>query len=259
LEKAEQTLYFVPMRRAGKHRALARFVLPGAGLGLVALQCNADDYPLEPTFCDEWCRVIRRVPCDDEPENCVRTCERSRGPAACQDAYGVLLRCYAATPVSEFSCSDEGFNEVARPMEQICQRERDTLIECAYPNVRQCTSVCRSLESSQAADGGAEPTRVRCPSRDIPCDSLCWFAAREISAASRDAGGGDASSREVFEQIATTLIGCAIERAAACRAVARGETLDAGADAGSDVAPANWSSVLLRCAGQLSGGPAIVP
>lgn len=247
------------MRRAGKHRALARFILLGAGLCLSAVQCDADDYPLEPTFCDEWCRVIRRVPCDEEPENCVRTCERSRGPEACQDAYRVLLRCYAATPPSDFSCSDEGFNQVARPKEHICQRERDTLIECAYPNVRRCTSVCRSLESSRAQDAGAVPGRTRCPSQDVPCDSLCWYAAREISAISRDAGGGDASSPDRFDDVATSLITCAIDRADACRAVARGDVLDGAADAASEFAPANWSSVLLRCAGRLSGEAANLP
>jgi hypothetical protein len=243
------------MRRAGKHRALARFVLLCAGLAPLAVHCNVDDYPLEPTFCDEWCRVIRRVPCDEEPENCVRTCERSRGPEACQHDYRVLLRCYSATPATEFSCSDEGFNEVARPKQEICQRERDTLIECAYPNVRQCVDVCRSLELGLVEDAGAASSRVRCPSQDIPCDSLCWYAAREISAASRDAGGADASPREIFEQVATALISCAIERADACRAVARGDALDAS----SDIVPANWSSVLLRCAGQLRGGPPVVP
>ena len=247
------------MRRAGKHRALGRLVLLGAGACLLALRCNADDYPLEPTFCDDWCRVIRRVACDDEPENCVRTCERSRGPEACQEAYRVLLRCYAATPASEFTCSDEGFNEVARPAEYVCQQERDTLIECAYPNVRRCTRVCRSLESSLPADAGAATGRPRCPSHDIPCDSLCWFAAREISAASRDAGGSDASEGERFDSVAAALITCAVDRAEACRAVARGEVPDGAADGGSDLVPANWSSVLLRCAGRLHAEPSVVP
>ncbi|HEY6559244.1 MAG TPA: hypothetical protein VI072_18295, partial [Polyangiaceae bacterium] len=224
-----------------------------------AIRCDADDYPLPPTFCDDWCRVIRRVPCDEEPENCVRTCERSRGPAQCQQAYRVLLGCYAGTPASEFSCSDEGFNEVARPNEHICRTERDTLIECAYPNVRACLDVCRTLEDAHQQDASAGSSRVRCPSRDVPCDSLCWYVTREITAIIRDAGASDANDGGVFRDVASALITCAIERADACRAAAHGDALDGSADASDDAAPANWSSVLLRCAGQVRPGGGGVP
>jgi sarcosine oxidase gamma subunit len=84
---------------------------------------------------------------------------------------------------------------------------------------------------------------------------LCWYVTREITANTRDARASDANDGDVFTDVASDLITCAIEGAEACRAVARGDALDGSAD----VAPANWSSVLLRCAGQVRPGGAGVP
>ncbi|HMJ13019.1 MAG TPA: hypothetical protein VK524_16470 [Polyangiaceae bacterium] len=237
------------MRRVCKLGALGgRMALAWAALLLLlATRCNADEYPLDPTFCDDWCRVLRRVDCDEEPENCVRTCEASLGPAACRDEHRELFACYERTPASEFACARSGFDEEARPAEYVCRNQRDALVGCAYPNVRECIDVCRSLEARYAQDAGEDLAEDRCPSRDLPCDSLCWVARGEIAVISRDAGERSEDADSAFGQTASVLITCALERAEACRLL---HAIDAGT-----AVPENWSSVLLQCAGELRGQP----
>src|SRR5688572_20109926 len=95
-----------------------RLLLLGVGsLGAWVTDCDTSDYPLDPTFCDEWCRVLMRPGCDQEPENCVRNCERSIAPAECFELQATLLECYRATPASEFVCAGQGFQTSARPHE----------------------------------------------------------------------------------------------------------------------------------------------
>jgi hypothetical protein len=229
-----------------------------------ATDCDHGAYPVEPTFCDEWCRVLLRSGCDQEPENCVRTCEQSSAPRACHGLELELLRCYAATSPSEFVCSRQGFQEIARPEERVCQSERDSLIECAYPEVKLCLDVCRAVEVAYVADAAIDaspPGGRTCPSHDIPCDSICWVARGELFESRPDArrqapdvddGDGSAISDagSALGEIADKLIACAIGRAQACRS----ETpRDAGSatDSGFRGGNANWSSVLLDCAEEL--------
>jgi hypothetical protein len=226
----------------------ARRALAGAVLAVAAwaTQCDYTDYPLEPTFCDDWCRVLLRSNCDQEPENCVRTCERSIAPAPCFELQEELLSCYRATPESEFVCSGQGFQQSARPEEWICPAERDALIDCAYPEVKLCLDVCRAVEASQASDAGADASTSAdpsCPSHDIPCDSICWVARRYLTQPSDGGDGTDASDpadAASLGALAPAVIECALERAEACRA-----TTDA--DAGDE----NWASVLSECAEEL--------
>jgi hypothetical protein len=227
---------------------LARRMLAGA-VGVLAAwltRCDYTDYPLEPTFCDEWCRVLLRSNCDQEPENCVRTCERSIAPAECFDLQVALLDCYRATPDDQFVCSGQGFQQNARPEEWVCPGERDALIDCAYPEVKVCLDVCRAVEQSQVGDASADASassEPSCPSHDIPCDSICWVARRYLVQLSDggdtlDASGpADAAS---LGALAPLVIDCALDRAQACRA---GDSPDGGDQ--------NWASVLLECAEQL--------
>lgn len=204
-----------------------------SSIAAAGAHCDYTDYPLKPTFCDDWCRVLLRSNCEQEPENCVRVCEQSVTPAECLEPQATLLRCYDATPPTEFVCSGRGFQQLARPEERVCQPERDALIDCAYPEVRLCLDVCRAAEAGYADAGSdADPASGRiCPSRNIPCDSLCWAAQREL-AELRDASG--------LRTLADAIMACAVRRAEACRS---GEPGDGGAE--------NWSSVLLDCAEEL--------
>jgi hypothetical protein len=245
------------MKRSRKWAALTRRALI-AGVGSAPAwftQCDYTEYPLEPTFCDEWCRVLLRSNCEQEPENCVRNCERSTAPRECLELQDLLLGCYQAASAGDFVCSGQGFQQIARPEERVCQGERDALIACAYPDVKFCLDVCRAAEASQAGDAAsdAEPPPGRtCPSRDIPCDSLCWLAPRVLGGpreggldASSDASGADASAGDGgsgIVDLVDELVACALGRAEACRS----EPADAG-----DAGDANWSSVLLDCAEEL--------
>jgi hypothetical protein len=236
-----------------------------ASVAVWATDCDPEAYPVDPTFCDDWCRVLLRSGCDQEPENCVRTCEQSRPPRECQELERELLRCYAATPPSEFVCSRQGFQEIARPEERICQTERDGLIDCAYPEVKLCLDVCRVIEARYAADADVDarpPSGRICPSYDIPCDSICWVARGYLVDARSDAARG-ASDASPFDssasspdagtrlgELADKVIGCAIGRAEACRS-GDADAGDAGNDGGAGRSNANWSSVLLECAGEL--------
>jgi hypothetical protein len=218
-----------------------RLARPLVLAGVIAIaasgtHCDYTDYPLKPTFCDNWCRVLFRSNCEQEPENCVRLCEQSATPAQCKEREATLLSCYEATPPSEFVCSGQGFQQIVRPEERVCQLERDSLIDCAYPEVKVCLDVCRAAESSQVdagIDAGASPQN-RCPSRDIPCDSLCWAAQRELEQFRRD-GGLAAGLRD----LAGAVMACATRRADACR---NGE---------GDGGPMNWTRTLLECAEEL--------
>ncbi len=226
------------MQVCRKWSTLARRLL-FVGAGAVAASgthCDYTDYPLAPTFCDNWCRVLLRANCEQEPENCVRSCEQSAAPEPCREHEATLLRCYAATRPSEFVCSGRGFQQIARPEERVCQPERDALIDCAYPEVKVCLDVCRAAEASHAdAANDAEPAPAnRCPSRNVPCDSLCWAAQPELEQFRRD-GGLTAGLRD----LAGAVMACATRRADACR------------EGAGDGGPMNWTSVLLECAEEL--------
>jgi hypothetical protein len=266
------------MSETRKQSAFGRHALIVA-VGSVATwgtHCDPSEYPLAPSFCDDWCRVLLRSNCDQEPENCVRTCEQSTGPAECSRFQASLLACYEATPPSEFVCSGQGFQEIARPEERVCQNERDALIDCAYPEVKLCLDVCRAVEASQGGDARTDaqgPGGTDCPSYDIPCDSICWLGRRFLSDPPGDggdgsAGGGPADASAPNDagsglgELADDLVACALRRAEACRSGdlgdAGGDAGDGGdtgsADAGSDgatLADENWSSVLLDCAEEL--------
>jgi hypothetical protein len=215
------------VRKSARARGAA--LLFASGFSVVWLtRCDQDDYPVAPTFCDEWCRVLLRAGCDQEPENCVRACEQSRAPPECVGQESSLLDCYAAAPPSEFVCSGRGFLRIARPEERVCQPERDALIECAYPEVKLCLDICRAAEVDHADAGrdAAAPGDRVCPSRDVPCDSMCWLAQRALAAA-----GADAS------MLIESVVACSVRRAEECT----------GGDAGN----ANWTKVLLDCAAEL--------
>jgi hypothetical protein len=211
------------------------WLVVGVGsLAACVTDCSSSEYPLDPTFCDEWCRVLLRPGCDQEPENCVRNCERSIAPGECFALQETLLECYRATPANEFFCTGQGFQTSARPDESVCPSERDALIECAYPDVLECLNVCRDAETETKSDAGdagpgtTGPSGNTCPAHDIPCDSMCWAGRQYLAESELDAGSVSA--------LAKIVIDCAVAKADACRA-----------GTGAEVEDANWASVLGEC------------
>lgn len=205
----------------------------GLQLAAGAAGCDPEAYPLEPTFCDDWCRVLLRARCDQEPENCVRLCEQSKAEGACFERQEALRACYQAAPSDGWVCTGTGFRTLPRPPEPLCRDERDALIACAYPPVATCLVTCRLVEADFNTDGGADaeaPDGATCPARDIPCDSICWSAGRYLDA--------DASEEDL-----NALIRCALDSVDAC--YGRG---DGGL--GGDAQP-TWSTVLPACAESL--------
>ena len=171
-----------------------------------------------------------------------------------------------ATRPGDFVCSGRGFQAIARPQERICPTQRDALIECAYPDVKSCLDSCREAEFRQARDAAFDaraPSGRVCPSYDVPCDSVCWIAYRELggfqSELGMDAPGEarslDADSGNRLADLAAQVVNCAIARAEACRGSDAGEpsdaSLDASLDGGRVLADANWTTVLWDCAREL--------
>jgi hypothetical protein len=235
-------------RRSSKPRQRACVVVGLFGMGLTPLllaRCDYSAYPIEATFCDDWCFTLRRVPCDQEPENCVRDCEADREPR-CAARHEALRVCYAAMPPESFVCVGQGFGSDIRPREGVCQVERDALIGCAAPQEWRCLQQCRDVDAAQPPE---DETPLEdpgdCPSRAIPCGNLCrQLSNGDVAEAVAGLGGGlDEDEPPTIEQ-ARAVLECAAELAQECRVSAR---------AGSAGSPQSWQSVLFRCAIQAPG------
>lgn len=150
------------------------------------LGCEGE-YVLEPTFCDDWCRVARADGCENQPDECVKDCELTRASDDCFALQRDLFECYEDEDRSTFVCLGQGFGAETRIRDEACQAERDALFECEAPGIGTCLSLCRDIQEDQLQsivepmarpmerpvamqDAGAE----QCPLIDQPCESLCW-------------------------------------------------------------------------------------
>jgi hypothetical protein len=208
-------------------------------------RCDYSDYPIEPTFCDDWCFTLRRVPCDQEPENCVRDCEADREPR-CASEHEQLRVCYAAEPTDSFVCVGQGFGSDIRPRPGICQAERDALIACAAPEEWECVQLCRDVDAAQPPEDETPlPDPRLCPGRDIPCGNLCrQLSDGDIAEAVAGLGSGLDEDETPSTEQARAILECAARDAQECRENAR---------AGSTLSPQSWQSLLFRCAIQAPG------
>jgi hypothetical protein len=180
-------------------------------IALLGLSCE-DDYPLAPTFCDDWCRVTLRSGCDEQPGNCVRDCELTKASDDCSARQRRLLECYADASPTSFVCTGGDFQQEIRVDPAVCQAERDALYECEAPGIGTCLSMCRITQAEQlestydsatglvdfqklATDAGVDDA---CPAIDQPCEALCFsvlgFSSEALSIALDDprVGQGDA-------------------------------------------------------------------
>src|SRR5690606_36471649 len=105
---------------SGRLAGAARPLLTLASGYLAATGCDYTEYPIEATFCDEWCRVLRRTGCEQEPQNCIRDCESSRASDLCFALQATLLDCYESVPPDRFECVGQGFQSTVRPRPEIC-------------------------------------------------------------------------------------------------------------------------------------------
>jgi hypothetical protein len=203
-------------------------------------QCDYSEYPIAPTFCDDWCYTLRRVACDQEPENCVRSCEADREPR-CASEHEVLRACYAAEPVDSFVCVGQGFGADIRPRQGVCQDQRDALIACAAPDEWQCLQLCREVDAEQPEEDDAPlPDPRRCPARDIPCGNLCrQLSDGDIAEAVAGLGSGLDEDEPPSPAQARAVLECAAEQGRECRDNAR---------AGNNGPPQSWQSLLFACA-----------
>jgi hypothetical protein len=192
--------------------------LIGALSASSALSCT-NEYPIRPTFCDDFCQATLRPGCDTEPENCVRECElQSIGPQ-CHVARDSLLRCYRAAPDDAFECS--GFSGT-RVKDGVCQAERDAMLICELPQMEPCLEVCRPyqalLDEQVQAPMDAGVTEA-CPLLHQSCEGICWnllsigtLDAEELRDASvpRITLPEDASPNELLASVAPLLDGCGL-------------------------------------------------
>ena len=221
-------------RRAGR-AARALLALAAGYVGVTA--CDYTEYPIEATFCDDWCRVLRRTGCEQEPENCIRDCEGSLPSERCRPHQVALLACYESTPADRFECVGQGFQSTVRPQPQICTEQRHALIGCEVPPVMACIEACVALDTSASGDAGVVvPSAGLCPEPPFPCERLCW----ELDARRADFAALGTSSRAELAALGEPYIRCALQRAAACRA---------GVLEPPPALPMSWTGLFLECAG----------
>ncbi|HYP87500.1 MAG TPA: hypothetical protein VEQ59_05090 [Polyangiaceae bacterium] len=125
---------------------------PVAALFALCLYSCGTPYPLPPTPCDDYCRVMQRAECDDDdPADCVRHCEASpelrRARASCAPAWQARNDCLAATEPRAFRCEHDHTRVPDR-----CLDERRVLAECLVPSSGFCFDEC----VRQAASCGGE-------------------------------------------------------------------------------------------------------
>jgi hypothetical protein len=155
--------------------------LPQWGAALVLLgigQACANEYPIAPTFCDDFCRATLRPQCDSQPEDCVRECELQDIAPACESAQRELLACYTAAPDDAFVCW--GWGSSVRVRDGVCETERDALLVCELPTIEPCLDFCRPYQrtldqrlqsQSETADAAVSDD---CALLRQSCEGICW-------------------------------------------------------------------------------------
>ena len=99
-----------------------------------ALGSCQDEYPLEPTPCDDWCRESRRLTCEQmAPAECVASCEQEFGRREhpeCAAQLDTTLACYEALPDREL-CGPVDLDTYGGTFP--CDQELMALYECVFP------------------------------------------------------------------------------------------------------------------------------
>lgn len=122
---------------------LRSLVWPGFPLlaGLCAPAC--DNYPLEPSLCDDWCRSSLTQGCDGDPVDCVTQCEESRAKPQCQPLQRNLLTCYDQTEGALYCAVEYGETRVSNAA---CEKQREEWVACESPGIGACHASCREQQ-----------------------------------------------------------------------------------------------------------------
>lgn len=258
-------------------RSKRRVVVAGFASGLLAtgalsvVGCE-EDYPLEPTFCDDWCRAVR-TNCDP-PANCVRDCELTRSSDDCFPLQEELLGCYEDNAGS-IECRGEGFADQAVAVDHVCRDERDALFECEAPGIGSCLALCRqeqerqideivdapvSAPTTDPSDAGADAV---CPRLDESCEAICWTlfsfnseglaqAGVEVesegpAASDASAGSDDELVPGIADCVQEALLGCFASAVGIEAEGPEGENSSDDESLASQTEPATISEVLSDC------------
>ena len=90
------------------------------------LACQ-NDYPLDPTPCDDYCYEVERVFCwDEDPADCVASCEEFGRPKdpECRARWEEMLACLQGLP-------DGAGCTAVFPMP--CEAEHTAVYDCQWP------------------------------------------------------------------------------------------------------------------------------
>jgi hypothetical protein len=251
------------IRRPRPVRRACRLSCAAVAVYLAVTGCDYSDYPIDATFCDDWCRVMRRTGCEQEPENCIRDCESAKASDRCLGLQSSLLACYESAAADRFECVGQGFQSTVRPRPEICTEQRHELIRCEVPRVMECVEVCIEIAATEPAvaviEAGTAPldegTAAPCPQPPFPCERLCWeLDARFGRGRPTTLSSIDTSDDTNLSSIGAPLIRCAQARAAECRAAlvaspTEGTPPDSPDAEGTPALGVSWTSAFLECAG----------
>jgi hypothetical protein len=251
------------IRRPRLARRACRLSIAAFAVYVAITGCEYSGYSINATFCDDWCRVMRRTGCEQEPENCIRDCESAKPSDRCFDLQSSLLDCYESTPADRFECVGQGFQSTVRPRPEICTEQRHALIRCEVPRVMECVDACLAIAADDPAvialDAGppplAESPASPCPQPPFPCERLCWeLDARFGRGRPTTLSSIDTSDDTNLSAIGAPLIRCAQARAADCRSALAASPSEGPPSAspptqGTSADGVSWTSAFLECAG----------
>jgi hypothetical protein len=151
-------------------------------------------------------------------------------------------------PPDQFECVGQGFQATVRPRPEICTLERDALILCEVPRVKDCIDVCRELDASDPFSSVAPPPSAGapadavCPESPLPCEQLCWALDARFGRGEAERGMRVSATSDVdLAALGEPYIRCAQEGARVCR--------DEAALGAAREARVSWTRLFLECAG----------
>jgi hypothetical protein len=134
-------------------------------LGSLVFDACVTEYSLPATRCDNACSVVDRLLCpDDDPADCVATCEQgglwwlSPRAGPCDPEEIAMLECLRETPSSAFTCLE--VRGTMQWRDDVCQREQKALGRCRSPIVGAGITVCDAWTEACSASDAQTPGSI---------------------------------------------------------------------------------------------------